>query len=162
MDLSSCSESDIQFKTTRLLAQYVQCIDDDRLESWPHFFVDECVYKISALENVARGLPIAAIFCDSKGMLVDRVVSLRKANIFERHQYRHIVSATIVDNLTPTTLSARSNYVVYRTRGNGVTEIYSAGTYDDKIVVQNEQLLFAEKIVIYDTDRIDTLLVTPL
>jgi 3-phenylpropionate/cinnamic acid dioxygenase small subunit len=72
------------------------------------------------------------------------------------------VSATIVDNLTPTTLSARSNYVVYRTRVNGVTEIYSAGTYDDKIVVQNEQLLFAEKIVIYDTDRIDTLLVTPL
>ena len=54
------------------------------------------------------------------------------------------------------------HYVVYRTRGNGVTELYSAGVYQDRIVSVNNELKFAEKLVIYDTDRVDTLLVTPL
>ena len=162
MDLSALPESDLQFRVEKLLAEYAQCIDDDRLEAWPDFFNEKCIYKIAALENTSRGLPVSAIFCDSKGMLVDRVVSLRKANIFERHQYRHIVSSTIVSDVSHSSVSARSNYAVYRTRGNGVTELYSAGVYEDKIVVTGEQLRFAERIVIYDTDRVDTLLVTPL
>ena len=33
---------------------------------------------------------------------------------------------------------------------------------DDKIVVVEDRLLFQERIVVYDTDRIDTLLVTPI
>jgi len=52
--------------------------------------------------------------------------------------------------------------VVLRTRTNGVTEIFSAGSYRDRIVVEDGELRFAEKLVIFDTDRIDTLLVTPL
>jgi anthranilate 1,2-dioxygenase small subunit len=162
MDLSTLAESHLQFRVERLLAEYVQCIDDDRLEAWPDYFAAECVYKVAALENTSRGLPLAAIFCDSKGMLVDRVVSLRKANIFERHQYRHIVSSTLLTDISRASVSARSHYVVYRTRGNGVTELFSAGVYEDKIVSVDSELKFAEKLVIYDTDRVDTLLVTPL
>jgi anthranilate 1,2-dioxygenase small subunit len=107
-------------------------------------------------------MPLAAIFCDSKEMLTDRIVSLRRANVYEQHRYRHIVSSTIVNDVSDAAIIARSNYVVYRTRTNGVTEIYSAGTYDDRIVIARDRLLFREKIVTYDTDRIDTLLVTPL
>ena len=162
MKLTALSDADLQFKVERLLAEYVQCIDDDRLEQWPDFFVDECVYKIAARENVERNMPVAAIFCDSKGMLTDRVISLRHANIYERHRYRHVVSSTIVSNVSDAGLSARSNYVVYRTRINGVTEVYSAGTYDDRIVIAGDHLLFQEKIAVYDTDRIDALLATPL
>jgi len=161
MNLTTQSDPEIQFRVERLLAEYVQCIDDDRLEAWPDFFVDECVYKISARENVERNMPVAAIFCDSKGMLADRIISLRNANVYERHRYRHIVSSTVISDVSDTGLKARSNYVVFRTRINGVTEIYSAGTYVDKIVVADEHLLFQEKIVIYDTDRVDTLLVIP-
>lgn len=94
-------------------------------------------------------------------MLTDRVVSLRKANIFERHGYRHLISATLVSGPTDGAVQARSNYAVYRTRTNGVTELYNAGTYDDRIVSDGSQLRFAEKIVTYDTNRIDSLLVTP-
>lgn len=162
MDLNTLAGSDLQYLIERLLAEYVQCIDDDKLEAWPDFFTEQCTYKIAALENTARGLPIAAIFCDSKGMLTDRVVSLRKANIFERHQYRHLVSSTIVSDITADSVNVRSHYVVYRTRGNGVTELYSAGVYQDRIVSVNNELKFVEKLVIYDTDRVDTLLVTPL
>ena len=59
-------------------------------------------------------------------------------------------------------LTAVSNYVVFRTRTNGATDIFSAGGYRDRIVLDGESLRFAEKLVTFDTDRIDTLLVTPL
>ena len=162
MDLAALSETELQFKVERLLAEYAHCINDDQLESWPDFFFDDCVYKVSARENVERNMPVAAIFCDSKGMLADRIISLRHANVYERHRYRHVVSSTLISDVSDTSLKARSNYIVCRTRINGVTEIFSAGTYDDKIVVVEDQLLFQERIVVYDTDRIDTLLVTPI
>jgi hypothetical protein len=37
-----------------------------------------------------------------------------------------------------------------------------AGGYRDRIVLDGESCRFAEKLVTFDTDRIDTLLVTPL
>jgi anthranilate 1,2-dioxygenase small subunit len=162
MQLETFSEIELDYHVARLLAAYAHCIDDDRLEQWPEYFTERCVYRIIARENVERGLPLPTFFCDSRGMLIDRVVSLRKANIFERHGYRHLISATLVNGPSDGAVHARSNYAVYRTRTNGVTELYSAGTYDDRIVSDGGQLRFAEKIVTYDTNRIDSLLVTPL
>ena len=92
MNLKSLTDVELQFRVKRLLANYVQCIDEDRLEAWPDFFVDDRLYRIIAKENADRNLPVAAIFCDSKGVLTDRIVSLRRANVYERNQYRHIVS----------------------------------------------------------------------
>ena len=162
MNLQSLTDVELQFHVERLLANYVQCIDEDRLEAWPDFFVDDCLYQVIAKENAERGLPVAAIFCDSKGMLADRIVSLRHANVYERHQYRHIVSSIVIGAVSDNVTQVQSNYVVYRTRTNGVTEVYNTGMYNDKIVAADGQLLFKEKIVTFDTNRIDSLLVTPL
>ena len=109
-----------------------------------------------------RKLPLATIMCDSKAMLRDRIVSLRNANVYEAHHYRHMVSSVVVTGNGSESFLVKSNYVVYRTRTNGATDVFSAGAYHDKIVSDDGRLKFAEKIVIYDTDRIDTLLVTPL
>jgi anthranilate 1,2-dioxygenase small subunit len=113
-------------------------------------------------ENHARCMPVAAMYCDSRAMLIDRVVSLRHANIYEQQSYRHVVSALLVDGNEDGSYSARSNYVVYRTRTNGVTEVYNTGVYEDRIVADNEGWRFAEKHVIFDTGRIDTLMVIPI
>ena len=95
-------------------------------------------------------------------MLTDRVVSLRHANIYEAHQYRHGVCAAAVRELAGDAVRVRSNYTVLRTRTNGATEVFSSGRYDDLMVVEDGRLLFKEKVVTYDTHRIDSLLVTPL
>ena len=153
---------ELQWRVEQLLARYVLSIDEDQLEDWPDFFVDNCVYILRSKENADRGLPVAAIFCDSKGMLIDRVVSLRHANIYEKHAYRHIVSSTVIDEVSDEVISAISNYVVYRTRTNGVTEIFNAGNYRDKIVSRGGELLFQEKIATFDTNVIDALLATPI
>ena len=162
MQFDALSPADLQFHVQRLLAEYAHCIDDDRLEAWPYFFAETCVYKIVARENVARGLPLAAIFCDNRRMLIDRIVSLRHANVYETHHYRHVIGATLVTNVTPASVDARSSYAVFRTRTNGQTDVYSAGVYEDVITAAADGLKFRQKYVIYDTSRIDTLLVTPL
>ena len=86
------SQLPLRYEVEELIHAYVQCIDDDQLESWPDFFTDDCVYKVIPRENADLGLPVAVMFCDSKGMLRDRIVALRKANIYAPHFYRHLVS----------------------------------------------------------------------
>ncbi len=162
MNLLELSPLERHYVVEQLLARYVQCIDDDRLEAWPDFFTERCEYRIVARENAERGLPLATLSCDSRGMLIDRVVSLRHANIYERHRYRHLLSSTVLGVVSADSVQARSHYAVFRTRTNGVSEAYSVGTYDDDIVSMAGQLLFRRKLVTFDTNRIDSLLVTPL
>lgn len=149
-----------------LIHAYVQCIDDDRLEEWPDFFTEDCLYQIVPRENADLGLPIAVMYCDSRGMLQDRVVAHRKANLFAPHLYRHLVSAIRVTDQDKGMVTARSNYAVFRTAVDpinyGATEVYSVGEYRDKIVFVDGVAKFQERIVIVDTSRIQSLLVTPL
>lgn len=157
------SAMETQWRVERLLSRYVTCIDEDALESWPDFFTpDTCRYQIITRENVERGMPLAMMFCTGRGMLVDRIVSLRVANIYPKRWYRHVISNVLIQAVDADSLQAQSNYVVLQTRRTGQTDIFSAGKYVDRIVLSNGELKFAEKRVVVDTHRVDTLLVAPL
>jgi anthranilate 1,2-dioxygenase small subunit len=157
---------DLRDAVEDLLYAYVGCIDDDRLEEWPDFFTEDCLYRVVPRENFDQDLPIALIHCDSRGMLRDRVTAHRKANLFAPHRYRHLVSAVRLTGWEDGIVTARSNYAVFRTSTDpisyGTTEIYGVGEYRDKIAVVDQRLEFKEKIAVVDTSRIQSLLVTPL
>lgn len=157
------SAMETQWRVERLLSRYVACIDEDALESWPDFFaLDACRYEIITRENVERGMPLALMFCTSRGMLIDRIVSLREANIYPQRWYRHIISNVLIESADAECLQVQSNYVVLQTRRTGQTDIFSAGKYLDRIVLNKGELKFAEKRVVVDTHRVDTLLVAPI
>lgn len=141
---------------------YGHCIDDDALEKWPDFFTSDCHYQIIARENVDAGLPAAVMFCDSRGMLVDRVVALRKANIFPEHYSRHLVGGALIIGDDGGVVRAQASYVVFQTRADGETKIYNAGKYVDRFVRIDGALRLARRDCVYDTHRIATLLVTPI
>lgn len=162
MKLKDFSDVELQHQVEKLLANYVECIDDDRLESWPDFFADQCLYRVISHENVSRDLPVAAMFCDSKGMLADRIVSLRNANVYAAHSYRHLLSNINVKSVDGGVVTVQSNYMVLQTRSDGATKIYNSGKYLDKIVLTDDGFKFKEKIAIFDTHRIDSLMVTPI
>lgn len=149
-----------------LLHAYVASIDDDRLEDWPAFFTERCLYKIVPFENHALSMPLALIYCDSRGMLQDRVTAHREANMFAPHRYRHIVSGIRWIGERDGAHEVRSNYAVFRTKLDpvdyGTTELYSTGEYRDLVVFEGGQPRLREKIVIADTSRISSLLVTPI
>ena len=74
-----------------LQAAYIRCIDNDALESWPDFFLDACLYKVTTAENQQNGFEAGIIYADTKGMLIDRIAALRQANVYEKQSYRHIL-----------------------------------------------------------------------
>jgi anthranilate 1,2-dioxygenase small subunit len=145
-----------------LNAAYGLCLDDDRLEQWPDFFTDDCLYQVIARENVDNGLPAAVMYCDSKGMLVDRVVALRKANVFPEHYNRHLIGRAVVTGRDGNLVEAESSYVVFQTRNDGETRIYNSGKYVDLIELTEAGVRLKSRTCIYDTLRIATLLATPI
>lgn len=157
-------ETDVQLQAeiSSLFSRYAACIDDDRLEEWPEFFVEQCFYKIQSRENYDRKLPISAMECDSKNMLVDRIVSLREANIFADHMYRHIISMPLILSKSDNEIATQTNYLVISTLQSGISHIFSAGRYQDRLVRNDVQLKFVERSVIFDTNSIRTQIVTPI
>ena len=144
------------------LAGYVHCIDDDRLEEWPDFFADPCLYKIISRENHERGLPVGMMQCDSRGMLKDRIASMRKANVFAPHTYRHQVSGLQIERRPEGRLVCRSNFLVVRTMADGDMAIFATGRYLDRLTLENGAPLIEERLVVLESRRIETLLVIPI
>jgi anthranilate 1,2-dioxygenase small subunit len=151
-----------QLSVERLLARYVASIDADRLEEWPGYFTERCHYQIISAENHEQGLPIGVFFADSRGMLADRVAALRQANVYEPQRYRHLVSSTLLLDEKDGMVSAHSNYLVVRIMHDGATMLFSTGRYLDRIDLRGSEPLFVEKLVIFDSRRIDTLLAIPI
>lgn len=145
-----------------LLTDYGHLIDSDQLEDWLDFFVEDCVYKIIPRENVARGLPLSLVLCENKNMLRDRIMSLRKANIYNIHTDRHLISGIRVVGETDGIHSVEASYAVFQTNQDGETRVFSVGKYVDKVVFVDDRPKFKEKIVVVDTASIPTLLATPL
>ncbi len=65
------------FQLAALNSDYAACIDADRLEDWPDFFLDDCLYKITTADNRRRGYAAGIVYADSRAMLQDRVAALR-------------------------------------------------------------------------------------
>jgi 3-phenylpropionate/cinnamic acid dioxygenase small subunit len=150
----------------QLNADYARAIDDDRLEAWPDFFAAECVYKVTSADNHRRGLPAGLMYADSQGMLRDRIAALRKANIYERQAYRHVVGMPAV--LGPAeadpadVVRAEVPFLVVRIMRDGRMDLFATGRYLDALVTEAGALRFRERIVVCDSSRIDTLLAIPL
>ena len=150
------------FAIERLFANYCAALDEGELEAWPEFFVDEGLYQMIARENYTFGYPIPLLLLDSKGMLKDRVYSLRNANIYQPHRYRHAQSGIRITTHEPDGYRVSSSYIVVQTLDDGVSAIYQAGSYYDYLVETADGLRFKERVCVYDTSRIPTLLATPV
>ena len=145
-----------------LNAAYADCIDDDRLEEWPDFFVEDCRYLITDRNSHEAGLRHGIIYAASRGMLADRVMAMRGANIFEPHRYRHLVGPARIDRVADGVAEARANFIAVRIMHNGDSQLFATGRYLDRIDVAQTPFRFIERLVILDSRKIDTLLVLPL
>jgi anthranilate 1,2-dioxygenase small subunit len=146
-------------------ARYARCIDTDRLEAWPDFFTEDCVYRITTAENHRQGYAAGLIWADSRGMLEDRVAALREANIYERHSYRHVLGLPLLEEEGPDGDGVRSEtpFLVVRIMRDGATDLFATGRYLD--LWRSDETgapKLAERIVICDSSRVDTLLALPL
>ncbi|RKX43811.1 MAG: anthranilate 1,2-dioxygenase [Verrucomicrobia bacterium] len=160
--LENTISQELKNEVEDLLNRYAQCIDNDELESWPEFFTDSCLYRVIPRENEEVGLPTAVMWGDSKGMLEDRIVALRNANVYQVQWYRHIISNPCIQSVSNGEISVQSNYAVFKTCNDGESTVYNVGRYVDLIVREGGVLKFKERSVIFDTHKITTLMVIPI
>src|SRR3546814_4867166 len=90
-----------------LLTRYADALDDGRVDDWPDFFVEDGIYQITTRENEAALYPVGIVYCEGRGMLLDRVKALKIANIFESHVYRSEEHTSELQSLM------RSSYAVF-------------------------------------------------
>ena len=147
----------------RLQLAYVRAIDDDRLEEWPDFFADTCLYRVTHRADYDAGRQFAMIYADSQGMLADRVSSLRSVNIYEAQSYRHMINPPwLVDDAPDLArVGAQTGFLIARIMRTGELSLFASGCYIDRIDLSGSTPKFVEKTVVLDSPVIDTLLALP-
>ena len=151
---------ELLFRLAALNGEYARCLDADRLEAWPEFFLERCLYKVTSADNHKRGYAAGVIYADSRAMLRDRIAALREANIYERQSYRHIIGLPSITDETDAHVTAETPFLVVRTMRDGRMDLFATGLYLDRVAM--DEMRFAERLVVCDSSRFDTLVAIPL
>lgn len=139
------------------------CLDDNRIEDWPQFFTDDARYRLISRENHDAGLPIAAIFCDGKPMLLDRVLAHREAQVFEPRALRHFISGVCITAVLPDgRVEARANVMVTEAMSDEAPRVFLVGRYLDRLRHTAEGWRLEQRDVVYDNHSLYRAVVVPV
>lgn len=152
----------LRLEVQALLDRYIDVIDNDRLESWPALFVEDCLYEIIPRENEDMGLPAPVMRCDNQRMLRDRIIALRNANIFSPQTYRHFLSALVIQSASDAAIDFTSNYLVINSNQAGQSLVYQTGRYSGGLVRTAGGWRFSTLRCVFETSRVQTLLAIPI
>jgi 3-phenylpropionate/cinnamic acid dioxygenase small subunit len=153
---------EVRFEIDDLLQRYGAVLDNDELEQWPELFADECLYQVIPRDNYDRGLPLALIRCESKGMLQDRVYAIRETLMYEPRYVRHVISGVRITGQDDNGWRVEANYAVFETPLHELTRVFNVGRYLDRIVRDNGVLKFAEKQCVFDSLLVPNSIVIPI
>jgi salicylate 5-hydroxylase small subunit len=150
------------FELQTLYADYCACIDEGRYGDWPDFFVEECTYKVIPRENYDRGLPLATLAFESRGMLKDRAFGITQTLFHAPYYQRHIVSGIRINGVDADAIRAEANYLVIRTKQNEPSEVFNAGRYVDVVVREHGTLKFRQRCCVFDSELIPNSIIYPI
>jgi len=159
---ATSSLQQLHFEIERLNSDYARILDDERFEEFPDLFVDDCLYRVVPRENHLLGLPIAAIHCESKGMIKDRVYAARESTMAEPRTLRHFITNLRILEAGGEEIRAEANVLLVQTMINRMTEIVLSGFYLDRIVRSDGRFLFKERLCVYDSLLLPTSLIAPV
>jgi salicylate 5-hydroxylase small subunit len=145
-----------------LHADYTCAVDNGEWDRWPEFFTDHCLYRVQPRENHERGLPLATLSLESKGMLKDRIYGIRETLFHDPYYQRHIVGTPLIREADGDRIVAETNYAVLRTKPDQMTDVYNVGRYLDTIVRTPAGWRFASRICVFDSEMIPNSLIYPI
>jgi len=145
-----------------LYSEYCAALDEGRYEDWAALFTEDCLYRVVPRDNHDRGLPLALMHCESRGMLLDRIVALRETAYYAPRALRHMVSGIRIAGAEDGVLRGQANYLVLQTLAEQPTTLFNAGRYQDIIVRAAGSLRFRERLCIFDSILVPSSLIVPL
>ena len=143
-------------------ARYAECLDGGRLQQWPEFFLEACVYRITTRRNLRLGPDQDFTSISSRAAMFDRIVAIGQSEDYEPHMQRHTVSNFRIQAASAQELRAQANFQILRTFPDRNTEFFVSGSYNDRISVSAGRLHFREKICVLDSDIAPVSLVYPI
>lgn len=154
--------SEIWQQLVTLQTEYSDIVDRAEWDKWTELFTDDCVYKVIPRENYDRKLPLSTINLESKGMLKDRVYGVAETLFHDPYYQRHVVGLPHITAMTEEGIITRTNYVIFRTKTDGHSEVFNVGYYLDKVVQTAEGLRFASRLCIFDSELVPNSLIYPI
>ncbi|CAG2147423.1 aromatic-ring-hydroxylating dioxygenase subunit beta [Cupriavidus numazuensis] len=145
-----------------LYADYTHAVDTGDWDRWPDFFTDDCLYRVQPRENHERGLPLATLSLEGKGMLKDRIYGIRETLFHDPYYQRHIVGTPLIREASGERIVAETNYAVLRTKPDQMSDVYNVGRYLDTIVRTAEGWKFASRLCVFDSEMIPNSLIYPI
>jgi len=145
-----------------LQAAYAAAVDAGNWDAWAELFIDDCRYRLQPRENYDRGLPLATLSFESKGMVKDRVYGIRETLFHDPYYQRHVVGAPLVHASSAERIESEANYAVFRTKLDGPSTVFNVGRYLDVVVATAAGLKFKSRVVVFDSEMIPNSIIYPI
>ena len=153
--------ADVRFAIMDLYAAYTAALDEGRYKDWADCFSARAEYRLTTKENHERGLPIAIIYCDGKGMIDDRAFTTTETTISQPRALRHIVSGMAVQ-ADGDGYRVGADFLILQTMLDRMTEVVMSGRYIDRVIIDGERFVFESRICVTDTLLYPTSIVAPV
>ena len=142
---------------------YAAALDENRLADWAEMFTDDGFYVVISRENADRNMPVGLIYCENKGMIMDRANAM-KTEMFAPRYLRHIVgNLQVLGDEENGDIRARCNYVVVQVLFDRPdAKLHQVGVYYDKFRRIGDRLKLAERRCVYDNLLVDNALCMPV
>jgi anthranilate 1,2-dioxygenase small subunit len=146
---------------------YAAALDEQRLVDWAELFTDDAFYVVISRENADRNMPVGLIYCENKGMILDRANAM-KTEMFAPRYLRHIVGnvqvlGQVLGDEPNGDIRARANYVVIQVLfDRPAATLHQVGVYYDKFRRVDGALKLAERRCVYDNLLVDNALCLPV
>ena len=160
MTATIANEPDIRL-VEALYYDYAAAIDE-AVERWPMLFTEDARYRVTSRENFDRDLPLAPIYCEGRGMIVDRAMAVRQTTVYAKRFMRHAITNVRVADAGDGTLSAQAVFAVYETGEGTISRLFAVGRYIDTIVRGDAGLLFRDKLCVLDSNVVIGSLIYPI
>ncbi|HET7763772.1 MAG TPA: nuclear transport factor 2 family protein [Burkholderiales bacterium] len=154
--------AELRLDVQEFYARYAECLDGGRLEQWPEFFLEACVYRITTRRNLRLGPDQDLVSVSTRAAMFDRIVAIGQSEDYEPHVQRHTISNFRIQAASGQELRAQANFQILRTFPEQRSELFVSGMYSDRIAVAAGRLNFREKICVLDSDVAPHSLVYPI
>ena len=140
---------------------YAATLDAGELDAWPNFFAEDGRYRVMSAETHEQGLLHAPIYCDGRGMLLDRIAATRVMVYEPRRQRRQFFNVQ-VDGLDGERLHARASFILTEAMLDRDPVLAMTGVVIDRLRLTGESLILEDRLCVYDNYRILQNLIFPV
>lgn len=154
--------ADMKAVASDLYDRYNAVLDDGLLEKWPHYFIEDAVYRVTTRENWEGRYPLSTMICEGVGMMRDRVAAIENSMMYAPRVYRRFLSGLQITAHSDFEIETRTNFLVVQTLPDKPSETAFCGTSFDCVRLDGDEARFSRRVCVLDTEMIPNSLIYPI